>query len=482
MTTGSAPRSSRDVRRWDIETDVLVVGLGCAGASAALDAIAAGASVVVAERASAGGGTSANSGGVIYLGGGTPVQKDCGFDDTPDEMAKYLLAACGTHRDEVKVRAYAEHSVEHYHWLVGHGVPFKSVFYPHYSGEPPTDDGLVYSGNEDCHPFNTIAKPAPRGHVPQIPGKAGGLLMEKLIAAVERTPASVLADTRCENLVVSDDGAVVGAVLKTYGKERTIRARRGVVLTTGGFIMNRDMVMTHAPDLKRCMFLVGGDGDDGSGIVMGMAAGGLAINMSMGSISLPIIPPKKIETGILINAQGQRFVNEDSYYGRLGEHVMYRQEGRAWLLLDEKCFERPEVPREIAAVGESAAEFETALSLPPGSLAATLELYNRHAARGEDPVFHKAGAFVAPLEPPFAALDCCVDTSFYAAFTLGGLRTTVDSEVLRPDSSVIPGLYAAGRTSAGLAAPGYSSGISLGDGSYFGRRAGRHAARAATTN
>jgi succinate dehydrogenase/fumarate reductase flavoprotein subunit len=261
------------------------------------------------------------------------------------------------------------------------------------------------------------------------------------------------------------------------GEERCVRARRGVVLTAGGFIMNRDMVRTHAPDLKRCMFLVGGDGDDGSGIRLGMAAGGVAINMSFGSISLPIIPPKKLETGILLNAQGQRFVNEDSYYGRLGEHVMYRQDGKAWLLVDEKCFERPDVPREISAVGESIEEIEAALKMPEGSLVSTLEYYNRHAARGEDPVFHKSREFVRPLEPPYAALDCCVDTSFYAAFTLGGLRTTVDSEVLRPDGSVIPGLYAAGRTSAGLAAPGYSSGISLGDGSYFGRRAARHAAR-----
>jgi predicted oxidoreductase len=156
---------------------------------------------------------------------------------------------------------------------------------------------------------------------------------------------------------------------------------------------------------------------------------------------------------------------------------MYRQDGTAWLLVDEKCFERPDVPREIAAVGESIEEIESALKMPEGSLVATLEYYNRHAARGEDPLFHKSLEFVRPLEPPYAALDCCVDTSFYAAFTLGGLRTTVDSEVLRPDGTVIPGLYAAGRTSAGLAAPGYSSGISLGDGSYFGRRAARHAAR-----
>ena len=477
MKTGSKVRRVSGRERWDVETDVLVVGLGCAGASTALEAVATGAEVVVAERGSAGGGTSANSGGVIYLGGGTPVQKQCGFTDSPEDMFRYLMASCGQHRDEAKIRAYCEDSVAHYHWLVEQGVPFKPVFYPHYSGEPPTDDGLVFSGSENAWPFNEIARPAARGHVPQIPGKAGGLLMQRLIASLERTSAQVLTDSRCDGLFVTDDGAVAGAILRSFGEERIVRARRGVVLTTGGFIMNRAMVQAHAPDLARCMFLVGGDGDDGSGINMGMGAGGLAINMSFGSISLPIIPPKKIQTGILVNAQGQRFVNEDSYYGRLGEYVTYRQDGRAWMVLDEKTFERPEVPREIAAVGESADELERNLELPQGSLAATLEYYNRHAARGEDPLFRKVADYVRPLEPPYAALDCCLDSSFFASFTLGGLRTTIDGEVTTPEGMVVPGLYAAGRTSAGLAAPGYSSGISLGDGSYFGRRAARAAVK-----
>jgi 1-acyl-sn-glycerol-3-phosphate acyltransferase len=77
------------------------------------------------------------SGGVIYLGGGTPVQKECGFDDTPEEMFKYLMASCGPCRNEAKIRAYSQDSVGQYQWLVEHGVPFKAVFYPHYSGEPP---------------------------------------------------------------------------------------------------------------------------------------------------------------------------------------------------------------------------------------------------------------------------------------------------------------------------------------------------------
>ena len=476
MSKLSEVRKSAEVSCWSYEADVVVVGLGCAGVAAALDAAAAGAEVLVAERASGGGGTSAMSGGVIYLGGGTPIQKACGFEDSPEEMFKYLMASCGPCRDEAKIRAYCEDSVEHYEWLVGHGVPFKGAFYPDYSGEPPTDDGLVFSGSENAWPYNEIARPAARGHVPQIPGKAGGLLMERLVAALAHTRATVVTDTRCQALVVGDDGAVVGVVMRHAGEERAARARRGVVLAAGGFISSPEMVATHAPDLARCQFLVGSEGDDGSGIRMGLGAGALAVNMAMGSISLPIIPPKELEKGILINQFGQRFVNEDSYYGRLGEHVMYRQDGRAWLLLDEKTFQRPEVPREIAAAGESAEEIEQALALPAGSLAATLEYYNRHAEHGADPLFHKTRELVVPLRPPYGVLDCCVDTSFYASFTLGGLDTSVDAEVLDPSGDVIPGLYAAGRTAAGLAAPGYSSGISLGDGSYFGRRAGRHAA------
>ena len=274
MPRPSEPRDSRDVSHWDLEADVCVVGLGCAGAAATLEAAHAGAEVVVLERASGGGGTSAMSGGVIYLGGGTPVQTACGFEDSPEEMFTYLMAACGPRPDEAKVRAYCEGSVAHFEWFVDHGVRFKATFYPHYSGEPPTDDGLVFSGTENAHPYNAIARPAPRGHVPQIPGKAGALLMQTLLAAVERTAARVVTDARCQTLVVDPDGTVAGVVARIDGAERLVRARRGVVLSAGGFINNRKMVETHAPQLMRCKFRVGAEGDDGSGIRMGLGAGG----------------------------------------------------------------------------------------------------------------------------------------------------------------------------------------------------------------
>jgi succinate dehydrogenase/fumarate reductase flavoprotein subunit len=478
---GSAARDIREIRRFDLETEVLVVGLGAAGAAAALEASRRGAQTLVVERAGGGGGTSAMSGGVVYLGGGTPVQRACGFDDSPDEMFKYLMASCGDAPDADKLRLYCDGSVAHYHWIVEQGVPFRHSFHAGVSGEPPTDDGLVYSGSECVHPFCELAVPAPRGHVPRGENAVGHLLMQHLVAAVEASPATLQTDTRCSALVLDREGAVVGAVTQSFGEERTIRARRGVVLTTGGFINDREMIRDHCPRVARCKVRVGAEGDDGSGIRLGISAGASTIHMDAASISLPATQPWGLKRGVLVNAQGQRFINEDVYYGRLGEWSLYRADGRAWLIVDDAIFERPEYPRDITAVAETPVELESELGLPPGSLEATLALYNRHATQRCDPVFHKHADYLQPLVvPPFAALDCSAESSIYAAFTLGGLETDVDGRVLRPAGDAIPGLWAAGRSSSGLAVGGYSSGLSLGDGTFFGRRAGRSASESQT--
>ena len=105
------PENAKNIDRWHHQTDLLVVGFGCAGAAAALEAEAAGARVTLLDKASGAGGTTANSGGVIYLGVGTPLQTDCGFEDSPEEMFKYLMASCGPAPDEDRVRAYSEGSV-----------------------------------------------------------------------------------------------------------------------------------------------------------------------------------------------------------------------------------------------------------------------------------------------------------------------------------------------------------------------------------
>jgi 3-oxo-5alpha-steroid 4-dehydrogenase len=471
-------RPLADGARFDETVDVLVVGLGAAGAAAALEAAAAGAETLVLERASAGGGTSAMSGGVLYLGGGTALQEACGFEDSPEEMASYLRASVGDAPDLAKIERYCEGSVEHYAWLVAQGVPFKPVFYEGCSGEPPTDDGLVWSGSERAHPFCELARPAPRGHVPAMPHQAGPRLMRSLLAAVGRSPARVAGDTRVAALLRTADGAIAGAVADSSGAERTIRARRGVVLATGGFVMNDAMLAVHVPRALVCRFRVGAEGDDGSGIRLGVAAGAATLHMDKASISLPVTQPWGLRRGVLVNAQGQRFVNEDAYYGRLGEYALFHAGGRAWLVVDDAIFERPEYPRRVAAVGETPTELARELGLPPGALEATLALYNAHAARGLDPLFRKAREYVVPLaRPPFGAFDCTTEGSLYAAFTLGGLATDADGRVLGADGAEIPGLFAAGRCSSGLSVGGYSSGLSLGDATFFGRCAGRSAAR-----
>jgi 3-oxo-5alpha-steroid 4-dehydrogenase len=478
-----APRRSSDVSGWDAEADVVVAGFGCAGASAAIAAAREGAKVLVVERAGAGGGAGALAGGEIYLGGGTPIQKACGFDDTPEAMHDFLMAATGPGPNEAKIAAYCDGSVDHFEWLVGCGVPFKASFYATPCWEPPTDDGLVYTGGENAWPFNEIAAPAPRGHVPQMSAKrimersGGWMLMHHLIATAERAGVEIIADSRVTELVVGGDGRVEGLVTRRFGAETVIRARRGVVLATGGFANNPGMVDAHAPLIAGQMIL-GTDGDDGSSIRLGQGLGAQVAHLEAAEAALPSVPAL-VYPSVLVNQFGQRFINEDTYCGRTGQMALFHQQGRCSLVLDEATFESvAEADRwgaRPAFVAGTVAELESDMQLPDGSLQATVGLYNRHAANGSDPVFHKRPEYLRTLQAPFGAIP--LTGLPYAVFTLGGLVTTVDGEVVGPSGAAIPGLYAAGRATSGIPSWGYASGTSLGDGTFFGRRAGRAAGR-----
>ncbi len=471
-----------DVPEWHRETDVIAVGFGAAGACVALGAREAGAEVLLLERASGGGGTSANSTGEVYLGGGTPVQKACGFEDSQEEMFRYLMASCGPDPDEAKIRLYCEQSVDHFHWLVGQGVPFKESFYGDGS-YIPTDDCLAWSGSELNTRYAGIARPAPRGHTAQREGiEAGGELMRALCAAAVDSGAEIVTDCLVETLVQDADRRVVGVLARVDGEERFLRARGGVVLCAGGFINNKDMISRHAPWLNRCRLRLGVDGDDGRGIRMGQGAGGEAIRMDTACIVLPYTVPKKHCKGILVNDRGQRFVNEDAYQTVAGEIGLRNENGQVYLLVDDEIYERPFPPVEFVAVGETIEELERDAGLPSGILQQTVATYNAHAEKGEDPLFHKTAEFLKPLtKPPFGLLDYRVETALWSVFTMGGLRTSVDGEVLMAEGDAVPGLFAAGRTTSGLAAQGYSSGLSLADATFFGRRAGQAAAAGATS-
>jgi 3-oxo-5alpha-steroid 4-dehydrogenase len=480
-SASARPVPAHQVDCWTADHDVVVVGHGAAGGAAAIEAARAGADTLVVERMSRGGGATALSTGLTYFGGGTPIQRACGFEDSPEAMQAYVTLAAGRHADPERVRLYCEGSLEHFEWFQSLGVEYKPSFYADKVTHPLTDDCLLYTGNELAHPFADQAPPAPRGHKPAREGEAGGYLMECVMQATRDAGAAVLNDCRAERLVQDESGRVVGLMVRQEGQQLAIRARRGVVLAAGGFVMNRAMLRKHAPDLLRCNYPLGTPGDDGHGIRMGVGAGGEAINMSEGLVLNSYYPPSSHLKGVLVNAQGQRFVNEDAYIGRTGDAILTKADGRAYLIVDDELYGPTQAFHKLAAVAESFEELESELGLPAGRLVDTLEHYNRCAERGEDPLFHKASGYLRPLsEPPYAALDCSTDNSVFAVLTLGGLAARATGEVLAEDGSEVPGLFAAGRNVAGLCREGrsYASGLSIGDASFFGRLAGRQAAGA----
>lgn len=489
MSTGRpvAPVHAGDVTRYAAETDVLVVGFGCAGAAAAFEAASAGADVLVLERAGGPGGSSALSGGELYLGGGTEVQRACGFEDSADEMFGYLAAALGPHADEEKLRLYCDGSAAHFQWFVDRGLDFEPTLWDEPTWMPTTRDGLMWLG-ENAWPYNEIARPAPRGHRCATEGYGGRLLMEKLTAAAGAAGAVTHADTLATALITDDTGRVVGVTARRHGEDLAYRARGGVVLTTGGFADNEEMLADHAPHLL-------GHGrtsdglDDGSGIRMAAALGAATRRMGVTQLSLTALPALAVR-GVLVNGLGQRFINEDVYPGLFSAAAL-TQPAPYWVIVDEEGYEAvPERDRWGTAprfVSQTLEELETELGMPPGALRASVGAYNAHAERGQDPYFHKDARWLRPLKGPYAALD--PRAGFHAGgrpsagagtgiagFTLGGLRTTVDGAVLDVSGRVMPGLFAAGRAASGVHGEGYVSGTSLGDGTFFGRRAGVAAA------
>jgi succinate dehydrogenase/fumarate reductase flavoprotein subunit len=477
-----------DVKHFDETTDVLVIGLGAAGVSAAIEARRAGADVLVVERASAGGGSTALSGGFIYLGGGTRVQKLNGIEDTAEDMRIYLQAM-SPEADPEKARAYAYDSAAHFDWIEANAVKFDDRYYPHKHYEHSSAESLAWTGNEQVWPFREKAKPAPRGH--KMPGKddkhvgvgetggGGQVLMESLIATAEKLGAHIVYDANAKNLIVDGD-RVVGLKYTVFQEERFVRATRGVVIATGGFGMNQEMLEQYCPDFAEETFGKLGTGFiQGVGHKLGESAGGALEHMDGYFMTSPYYPPESLLKAILVNKNGKRFVAEDSYHSRSTAAAFKQPDRAAYLICDSAIFQRCEFPHELIDAWETVEEMEVGLNLPKGSLAKTLADYNTHAAKGEDPEFHKYQKWIQPLtEAPFAAIDCTFGTSPIMGFTLGGLKTSPKGEVLDKAGKAVPGLYAAGACASNLAydSMGYSTGTCIGESTYFGRQCGINAA------
>ena len=478
------PFPAREVPAWDFETDVAVIGFGAAGACAAIEAAGAGARVMLFERNSGSGGASGLSGGEIYVGGngGTDAQRAAGFVDSTEDFAAYLKAAGGPCADEAKCELYAREALDHYGWLKAQGVPYRGNYLPGKHIEPTDDSTLIWSGSEAAAPFCDVARPVPRGHVIQHMGWGGGRpLVDILEAKARQLGVEAIVDARAAALVRGDD-RVVGVVVRVDNQNHFVRADKGVVLATGGFVMNEAMRRKYCPESFRIADPIG-DKDDGAGIELGVGAGGDTVHMEQFFTTCPWTMPESHACGVFVNIQGQRFINEDCYHGRVSRCAIDQPGGKVYLLLDNAHFVQPmEFARiAVAGTGHSWEEVECELEMPAGTLSATMAFYNRHAREGSDPLFGKRQPILTPLDQgPFVALELDFQTSYFSFFTLGGLRTSTDGEVLDRAGNPVAGLFAAGRCTSGLPAwgHGYSSGMSLADCTFFGRRAGRKAAGA----
>ena len=301
--------------------------------------------------------------------------------------------------------------------------------------------------------------------------------MQCLLNFMQKMSVRTQFDTSVQRLIVSDSGEVVGVVARQYGVDKAIRAHQGVILAAGGFIFNDEMVATHAPQLIG-HHKVGTDGDDGRAIRMAQAVGAAVRHMGSGFASYNVQSPLLVRS-MLLDEHGSRFLSEDDYFVRIGQTALFCYNSQTILLFDqqvyEDVYERGAVadrPPTIAPsfICSTVEELASELGIDPRVLSQNVDFYNHFALLGQDPLFRKHSEYLKPLVAPFAAID--FRNAQQGVFTLGGLQTNTSGQVKNVNGEPIPGLYAAGRTTSGIPNWGYLSGSSLGDGSFFGRRAG----------
>jgi len=523
---------------WDAEADVVVVGFGGAGVCAALEAKAQGAQVLVLDRFH-GGGATAISGGVVYAGGGTHIQSEAGVSDAADEMFRYLSLEVKGVVSEATLRDFCNKSVENLSWLEGHGVPFEATLCPYKTSYPTDDYYLYYSGNEGFSPYKEAAKPAPRGHRAKGAGLPGESFYEPLRQAAHQAGIDVEYEARVTRLVIDSQNRVLGveyrqvkkgfwaqlhrrlhragiAVVKYNPKlgaalrdrcfqieaEHSVvkraRAAKGVILAAGGFIYNRAMVKEIAPKYRSGMPL-GTTSDNGSGILLGQSVGGKTDLMKRISAWRFINPPEAFAKGMIVNKNGERYINEFMYGAAVGEAMVEHNDGVAILIINgelkklarEQCkpgkaqwFQRAPALLNLwfnSKEAKSIEELAKVVKVPADALRRTLESYN-DAADGKvaDRFGKDADKMFAMRTGPYFAINAGIDSKRFPCptLTLGGLVVDEGTgQVRREDGGVIPGLYAAGRNAVGICSRQYVSGLSIADCVYSGRRAGGAAAR-----
>lgn len=527
--------------KWDNTFDLVVAGFGGAGAATALEAHEQGLKTLVIDRLSGGGATNI-SGGIYYAGGGTPIQEQAGVEDTPENMFNYLQQEVQGAVNNETLKKFCESSVENFNWITKFGVPFEASKCPYKTSYPSNKYYFYYSGNESFPPYSNKAKPAARGHRAHKPGISGQAIFQPLRDSILKTDIEVQTQTKVVALITNEAGAVIGLKALTlseggfsktlhkmldvlhgllyygalfwpplfsvfaiaaealelkFGKVQHIRAKKGVVLATGGFFSNQVMVKKHAPNYLGGS-PIGTMCDDGSGIQMAQALGAKTALMDRVAAWRFINPPATFAKGILVGPSGKRLCNEMLYGAQVGDVMMKEHDGKAWLILDAEQYKNSAQDLNLEKalwfqimigfffryLGYKKANTVEILALQTGidvnELVNTVKAYNEIANSEKlDPMGKPKEFLQALTQGPFYALNVSYDYFFApcASLTFGGLVVNETSGLVQNENgSDIKGLYAVGRTAVGIPSKGYVSGLSIADCIFSGRRAAQHAA------
>jgi 3-oxosteroid 1-dehydrogenase len=529
---------------WDRVVDVVIVGSGGAALVAATLAADEGAEVLVVEKDHMLGGTTAVSGGGIWLPN-NHVMAEAGIPDSREAALAYIERVCdGRAPDPALLEVYVDTAPEMLKYLVEHtparfhiqplpdyytpwgweghvprpGRTVEANPYPVGERLPEWKDRIVERGTlmslgaattltEDLMPRTPeIEAEIARREAEDIRPKGAALIAALLEGLLDRG-VDIMLSSPAEDLVLGDDGAVIGVKVDNDGTPLVIGARKGVVLACGGFEWNRDMVMTNIGyDVKP----LSPGGNTGDGLVMAMRSGAQLGNTTSYWGTPVMFDPEITRDGemvpqfewgrgepssMVVNRRGRRFANEALPYNdfpkAFGVFDANEQEfpnaGPCWQIFDNKVRQASRVlsmfpgqpDPDWVIKADSIAELAAMIDIDPDALVASVGTFNANAANGEDPLFerHLKGLMgpgqVKPLdEGPFYAVRIHPGT----LGTNGGPMITKDAQVRRLGGGVIDGLYAAGNTAANVFGWAYpSGGGTIGNGTVFGYRAGIHA-------
>jgi fumarate reductase flavoprotein subunit len=446
--------------------DVVVVGAGQAGLTAAVSAAQQGARVLVLEKLSHAGGSTAMSSGLTAYAG-TDEQAALGIDDSVESLRADILAT-GLHKnDESLVDVYCTHQLATYRWLTGMGVEY----------------GHVHAA---------AGQSVPRSHATD-PSR----MIDTLLTKADELGVGVVYAVRAFQLMLTD--AVVTGVLCEVNGTLTEVAAGSVVLATGGFSRNPELLERFVPQMAHAIH-GGAAGSEGDGLLMGWKAGADFRDTPYVKGTFGIYPgddPREGGTGILavykgaiaVSQAGRRFVDESAPYKAIGDACLALPEHVAWQVFDQTTMDKddPEVhiywfsgrlATGLLATAATLEELADIMGVPIETFLQTVQDYNA-AVRGERPdEFGRtslSGSSERPTEiatgPFYAHLSGASVLATYC-----GLTIDPETRVLDVYGEEIPGLFAAGEVTGGFHGAGYVTGTSVGKAGVFGRLAGLAAA------